>query len=260
LAPQQESPTPQQVRIHFCPCALHTRCLSAVAQQTRCYITLLDCHSAHLSHCIRPCGLHRPLVPPLSPHSLFPAHYVPCLLPPAVLIGNFVTLATGGHSGHAAGVAISQPALLGIYAAVLILLGLVNTVTVRALGVVGEISGKGFPAVVGSAMVALLCTHPFSASALPMVVQMVCQGLVCAALLKCAAMLQLARTPLTPPRSCVFCRPCSLVACACRHGVRCAAACDCAHSPVSELGFQPSHLTRPSQASTTTASSSCSAC
>lgn len=58
-----------------------------------------------------------------------------------MLIGNFVTLATGGHAGHAAGVVISQPALLGIYAAVLILLGLVNTVTVRALGVVGEISG-----------------------------------------------------------------------------------------------------------------------
>lgn len=85
------------------------------------------------------CGLlHSGLVPPLTvrPCSL-------CVATPAVLIGNFVTLATGGHAGHAAGVAISQPALLGIYAAVLILLGLVNTVTVRALGVVGEISGTG---------------------------------------------------------------------------------------------------------------------
>jgi hypothetical protein len=59
----------------------------------------------------------------------------------AVLIGNFITLATGGHAGAEAGAAISQQALLGIYAAVLICLGLINTVTVRALGIVGEISG-----------------------------------------------------------------------------------------------------------------------
>jgi hypothetical protein len=59
----------------------------------------------------------------------------------AVLIGNFVTLATGGQAGADAGVVISQKALLGIYAAVLVCLGLINTVTVRALGIVGEISG-----------------------------------------------------------------------------------------------------------------------
>jgi hypothetical protein len=59
----------------------------------------------------------------------------------AVLIGNFITLATGGHAGVEAGLAISQPALLGIYAGVLVCLGLINTVTVRALGIVGEVSG-----------------------------------------------------------------------------------------------------------------------
>jgi hypothetical protein len=58
-----------------------------------------------------------------------------------VLIGNFITLATGGHAGAAAGVIITQPILLGIYAAVLFALGLINTVTVRALGMVGEVSG-----------------------------------------------------------------------------------------------------------------------
>jgi hypothetical protein len=60
----------------------------------------------------------------------------------AVLIGNFITLATGGQAGAVAGAVISQKALLGIYAAVLICLGLINTVTVRALGIVGEISGQ----------------------------------------------------------------------------------------------------------------------
>jgi hypothetical protein len=35
----------------------------------------------------------------------------------------------------------AQAATLGIYAGVLVLLGLINTVTVRALGMVGEISG-----------------------------------------------------------------------------------------------------------------------
>jgi len=59
----------------------------------------------------------------------------------AVLIGNFVTLASGGHAGAEAGLAISQSGLLGIYAGVLVCLGLINTVTVRALGMVGEISG-----------------------------------------------------------------------------------------------------------------------
>jgi hypothetical protein len=59
-----------------------------------------------------------------------------------VLIANFITLATGGEAGATTGLAISQPGLLGIYAGVLVLLGLVNTVTVRALGIVGEISGE----------------------------------------------------------------------------------------------------------------------
>ncbi|WIA39719.1 hypothetical protein OEZ86_005781 [Tetradesmus obliquus] len=58
----------------------------------------------------------------------------------AWLITDFIRLGTGGAAGAAAGVAISQPMLLAVYAAVLILIGLINTVTVRALGVVGEIS------------------------------------------------------------------------------------------------------------------------
>jgi hypothetical protein len=57
-----------------------------------------------------------------------------------VLIGNFVTLATGGHAGADGGVVVTQPILLGIYAAVLFTLGLINTVTVRALGIVGEMA------------------------------------------------------------------------------------------------------------------------
>lgn len=48
---------------------------------------------------------------------------------------------TGGPAGAAAGVVLNSAALLGLYAGVLLLLGLVNTVTVKALGVVGEISG-----------------------------------------------------------------------------------------------------------------------
>ncbi|KAF8058897.1 NAD kinase 3 [Scenedesmus sp. PABB004] len=58
----------------------------------------------------------------------------------ALLIGDFIKAGSGGSAGAPAGVVLSQPALLGLYAAVLILIGLVNTVTVRALGVVGEIS------------------------------------------------------------------------------------------------------------------------
>jgi hypothetical protein len=60
----------------------------------------------------------------------------------AWLITDFIKLGTGGAAGAAAGVAISQAGLLGVYAAVLILIGLINTVTVRALGVVGEISSE----------------------------------------------------------------------------------------------------------------------
>jgi hypothetical protein len=59
----------------------------------------------------------------------------------AIVIANYVQVGTGGQAGASAGLLISQPAMLGIYAAVLLLIGVVNTVTVRALGVVGEISG-----------------------------------------------------------------------------------------------------------------------
>ncbi|KAF6254993.1 amino acid/polyamine transporter I [Scenedesmus sp. NREL 46B-D3] len=58
----------------------------------------------------------------------------------AWLITDFIKLGTGGAAGAAAGVAISQAGLLGVYAAVLVLIGTINTVTVRALGVVGEVS------------------------------------------------------------------------------------------------------------------------
>eukprot|EP00878_Enallax_costatus_P015926 GHUV01016695.1.p1 GENE.GHUV01016695.1~~GHUV01016695.1.p1 ORF type:complete len:206 (+),score=55.37 GHUV01016695.1:226-843(+) len=60
----------------------------------------------------------------------------------AILIRDYVSLATGGNAGASAGVVLDNAALLGLYAGVLLLLGLVNTVTVRALGVVGEISSE----------------------------------------------------------------------------------------------------------------------
>jgi hypothetical protein len=58
-----------------------------------------------------------------------------------MLIGDFIFLCTGGAQGG--GFASDQPLKLAWYAAVLLVLGLVNTLTVRALGIVGEVSGEG---------------------------------------------------------------------------------------------------------------------
>eukprot|EP00882_Tetradesmus_deserticola_P013575 GHRQ01014412.1.p1 GENE.GHRQ01014412.1~~GHRQ01014412.1.p1 ORF type:complete len:268 (+),score=64.74 GHRQ01014412.1:932-1735(+) len=58
----------------------------------------------------------------------------------AWLITDFIRLGSGGAAGAAAGLAVSQAGQLGVYAAVLVVIGLVNTLTVRALGLVGEIS------------------------------------------------------------------------------------------------------------------------
>lgn len=48
----------------------------------------------------------------------------------------------GGTAGAAAGVVLDGKALLGLYVGVLLILGLVNTVTVKALGMVGELSSE----------------------------------------------------------------------------------------------------------------------
>lgn len=58
----------------------------------------------------------------------------------AMLIGDFIFLCTGGSQGG--GFVSDQPLKLAWYAAVLLVLGLVNTLTVRALGIVGEVSGE----------------------------------------------------------------------------------------------------------------------
>ena len=57
----------------------------------------------------------------------------------SMLIADFVFLCTGG--AHGGGFASDLPLKYAWYAGVLVVLGLINTLTVKALGIMGEVSG-----------------------------------------------------------------------------------------------------------------------
>ncbi len=60
----------------------------------------------------------------------------------ASLISSYILLATGTAQGG--GHVLSGAELLGVYTAVLVLLGLINTLTVKIFDIINEISGEWF--------------------------------------------------------------------------------------------------------------------
>lgn len=58
----------------------------------------------------------------------------------ALLIADYIRLGTGGAAGAAAGVVLTQAHMLALYIGTLLVIGMLNTVSTKVLGVMGEVS------------------------------------------------------------------------------------------------------------------------